>query len=61
MVVMHLRPAWVLGMIGGYATWAELGRLYLWILSGFKILGVIAALGALFLTLWRRRLVLCQP
>ena len=56
MVVMHLRPGWVLGMLGGDVTWAELGSLYLWILSGFKVLGIVAALGSLFLTLWHRRL-----
>ena len=56
MVIMHLRPAWVLGMMGGDVTWADIQTLYLWFLSAFKIMGLVAALGALFLTLWRRGL-----
>lgn len=56
MVIMHLQPAWVLGMMGGDVTWADIQTLYLWFLSAFKIMGIVAALGALFLTLWRRRL-----
>ncbi len=56
MVIMHVRPAWVLEMLGGDASWSEIQDLYLWFLSAFKILGLVAALGALFMTLWRRRL-----
>ncbi len=56
MVVMNVRPGGVLGMLGGDVTWAELGSLYLWVLSAFKIMGLVAAMGALFLTLWSRAL-----
>ena len=56
MVIMHIRPAWVLGMLGGDVSWSEIQSLYLWFLSAFKIMGLVAAMGALFLTLWRRGL-----
>jgi hypothetical protein len=37
-------------------TWPDVQMMYLWLISGFKVLGIVAALIALFLTLWHRRL-----
>lgn len=56
MVIMHVRPAWVLGMLGGDVSWSEIQSLYLWFISAFKIMGLVAAMGAVFLTLLRRGL-----
>lgn len=56
MVVVHFRPPWVMGMLGDGITWAEYQSLRLWFTGAFKALGCVAALVALFLTLWRRGL-----
>ena len=50
------RPAWVLWILGEGVTWPDVQMMYLWLIGGFKIMGVVAALGALFLTIWHRRL-----
>ncbi len=56
MAVMHIRPAWVLGMLGEGVTWLDVQMMYLWLIGSFKVMGIVAALVALFLTLWHRRL-----
>jgi hypothetical protein len=55
-IVMQIQPRWVLAMLGEGATWEEIGRLYLWFMSAFKILWMVAIMFAVFLTLWSRRI-----
>ena len=56
LAIMHIRPGWVLTMLGDGMTWAELQRMYIWFIGGFKILGMMAALFAAFLSIWHHRL-----
>jgi len=56
LVITHVQPDWVLKMIGGNMTWAELQRVYIWMISSFKMLGLVAAMIATFLSIWSTRL-----
>lgn len=56
MAIMHIRPEWVLRMIGESVTWDDLGRIYLWFMGVFKTLLWLLFMGAIFLTIWAKKL-----
>ena len=54
--LVRLRPGWLLTLWGGGTSWATVHSMYLWAFAVMKLLLLAAAMVALWLTLWARRL-----
>ena len=56
LLLMHYEPAWMLKLIGGNMTWAELSRIYVYFFSVIKIVLLVMLMATVFLTFWGKRL-----
>lgn len=56
LLVMSVRPAWLLSLLGGGLDWESLRNVWFWGAAIFKLLLWLLALIVLWLTLWARRL-----
>jgi len=55
-LIMATRPAWFLSMCGPDITWAQMQRLFLWVITAFKLFLWLLVLAVIWLTLWGRQL-----
>ena len=56
LLMMHYEPVWVLKLVGGRMTWAELSRIYVYYFSVIKIILLVLLMATVWLTLWGKRL-----
>jgi len=55
-LILHVRPQFVLDLLGGEMTWAQLQTIYLWGIGAFKMMAVCVTFAAAFLSIWHARL-----
>jgi len=56
LLILHVRPQFVMTMLGEDMTWAELRTIYLWSIGVFKLMTFVATFAAVFLSVWQSRL-----
>lgn len=57
LVIMALKPAWMLRFWGGSdLQWSTIQTIWIWLTAVFKLIVWMAALLVIWLTLWARRL-----
>lgn len=55
-VILRVRPQFVMDLLGGQVSWPELTSVYLWGIGAFKMIAVCATFAAAFLSIWGARL-----
>ncbi len=56
LIVIPAQPEWMLRMWGADMAWTDIQRIWLWAIVVFKLTIWVMACGALWATLWARRL-----